>query len=490
MGWIDAHAVLEHYSNHQIDEEIRIARGGSYANKIWPPCHNIGGLSLTYSRADETLFPVYSDPIRGPVVFAPGGIRLQVDSSDGTPQGRTPSESSGDAPAARPSRTPADSAAGTQGRRLTDDGLRRAREFLAYMREHPGAKREPPRELLFGERYSRPLRESVRVEHRAFQTRREAAEYFAPKFAPIRHLVTDDARLWSWLGMFYFADTVRVENGQARLSPLDETFVVHREDSRSYMLRFRHYLWGSWRLYETHGESVAFLLDQNLTSFGDIFQRTFGAIRIFNSDGIIQLVLRLYTHGTRQKRGFGHAPGGLRHLLRVLDQLERTYDVYGMSPDALIKVLPEEFQRWDSQSARAALSGAASPEPAVSVVIDSADASSAASVRSEPAELRTEGQAFGQLGAGSVEPSAGVRPSTGSGRTETPPDSPSVRQTLLNIRATIEQQGQVSWADPREHLEEGSEAWKAYVAVCGVPERRLFRTSFLYRLDEVLASLD
>ena len=296
---------------------------------------------------------------------------------------------------------PADSAAGTQGRRLTDDGLRRAREFLAYMREHPGAKREPPRELLFGERYSRPLRESVRVEHRAFQTRREAAEYFAPKFAPIRHLVTDDARLWSWLGMFYFADTVRVENGQARLSPLDETFVVHREDSRSYMLRFRHYLWGSWRLYETHGESVAFLLDQNLTSFGDIFQRTFGAIRIFNSDGIIQLVLRLYTHGTRQKRGFGHAPGGLRHLLRVLDQLERTYDVYGMSPDALIKVLPEEFQRWDSQSARAALSGAASPEPAVSVVIDSADASSAASVRSEPAELRTEGRAFGQLGAGS-----------------------------------------------------------------------------------------
>ena len=146
--------------------------------------------------------------------------------------------------------------------------------------------------------------------------------------------------------MFYFADTVRVEDGQVRLSPLDETFVVHREDSRSFMLRFRHYLWGSWRLNEAHGQDATFLLDQDLTSFGDIAQRTFGSIRVFNSAGIVPLILRLYTKNGRQRRGFGRDPGGLRHLLRVLDQLERTYDVYGMQPEALLRVLPQEFQRW------------------------------------------------------------------------------------------------------------------------------------------------
>ena len=470
MGWIDAHAVLEQYSKYETDQEIRIARASLYATKIWPPCHDIGGLSLIYSRADQTLFPVYSDPIRGPVVFAPGGIRLQVDSSDGAPQGRTQGQASGDASATRPSHTPADSPAGTQVRRLTDDGLRRAREFLAYMREHPGANRGPPRELLFDDRYSRTFREPVRVARRSFQTRREAAEYFVPKFESIRHLVVDDSRLWSWLGMFYFAGTVRVESGVARLSPLDETFVVHREDSRSYMLRFRHYLWGAWRLYETHGESVAFLLDQNLTSFGDIFQRTLGAIRIFNSDGIIQLVLRLYTHGTRQKRGFGQAPGGLRHLLRVLDQLERTYDVYGMSPHALIKVLPEEFRRWDSESAQRAIDDAALPEP----IPHATEVSPAYAAPAEPVH--------GEL----VEP----RTNAPGEPVESPRPQPSARQTLLDVRARIDQEGQVSWADPREHLEEGSAAWKAYVAVCGVPERRLFRTAFLHRLDAVLASLD
>jgi len=66
----------------------------------------------------------------------------------------------------------------------------------------------------------------------------------------------------------------------------------------------------------------------------------------------------------------------------------------------------------------------------------------------------------------------------------------SVRRALEDICARIEKQGEVSWADPREQLEEGSEAWEAYVAVCGVPERRLFRTAFLHRLNEVLASLD
>ncbi len=237
-------------------------------------------------------------------------------------------------------------ASGALVRRLTAEGLRRAREFLADMREHPTAPREPPRDLLYDERYSRPFQPDVWIERRPFRTRREAAEYLAPKLAPIRHLVADHAGVWSWLGMFYFADTVRAEDGKVRLSPLDETFVVHREDSRSFMLRFRHYLWGSWRLNEAHGEDAAFLLDQDLTSFGDIAQRTFGAIRVFNSAGIVPLILRLYTKSGRQRRGFGRDPGGLRHLLRVLDQLERTYDVYGMQPEALLHVLPQEFQRW------------------------------------------------------------------------------------------------------------------------------------------------
>ena len=232
-------------------------------------------------------------------------------------------------------------------RRLTPGGIEYARTFLAGLREDPGGPIEPPRELLYGDAYSAPFPGEIEVERRPFRTRREAAEYLAPLLEPVSHRAADDAGVWSWLGMFYFADIVRVADGEAQIAGLDETFVVHRDNQLSYQRRYRHYLWGSWRLYEQHGEGAAFLLDQQITAFGDIPTWTFGVGRIFNSVGVIPLVLRLYTDGQTQKRGFFARRGGLRQLVRVLDQLERTHDVYGMEPEALLRVLPSEFRAWD-----------------------------------------------------------------------------------------------------------------------------------------------
>ena len=376
-----------------------------------------------------------------------------------------------------------------QVRRLTADGIQRAKEFLAYMREHPRAKREPPRELLFGERYSRPFREPVRVEQRPLRTRREAAEYFAPKFEPIRHLVADHAGLWSWLGMYYFGNTVRIRDDEVRLSPIDERFVVNDRDSSSFRQRYRHYLWSSWRLFDAHGESVAYFLDQEITAFPAIMQRALGSVFIFNSVGVIQTMLRLYTANGRVKRGFRDGFGGLAKFVLVLGQLERTYDVYGMSPDALIRILPEEFRRWDSGPVLREPDAAAPPEPAAGIP----EASHASATHSEPigdklTAVRAEAAESLPVRQPSKDPSSnrdGTKPMPPAS-----PDAPSVRQTLLDVRARINQQGQVTWADPREHITEGTEAWIAYVEACGVPERRLFRTAFLHRLDEVLASLD
>ena len=479
MGWLDAQAVLEWYSEYQTNEELRMRCQPSYANSIWPPSCRLGGLSRIFEAADETLLPVYARPTQGSVTFAPGGVRLYSDSADDSEQRSNTDQSSEDTPDARLSRGPTDTTSGARIRRFTGDGLRRASDFLAFMRDNPRANREPPQELLFGDRYSRRILENVNVDRRPFKTRREVGEYLSPKFRSIRPLVSDHAGLWSWLGIYFFADTVQVADGVLKLSPVDETFVFADSNDRH---AYRHYLRGSWRLYEAHGESVAYLLDQDLTSFGDIAERVFGSVRIFNSAGVIQLILRLYTRGSQQKRGFGRRPGGLRHLIRVLDQLERTYDVYGMSPDALIRILPEEFRRWDSESVPRAIETAAKPEPAAVASKSPPTVDPLAKPgRGKPTEQQTGARPLEET----IDNGDAAKP-TPSSESETP----SVRQTLLEIRVQIEQQGQVSWTDPREHLKQGSEAWAAYVATCGVPERRLFRTAFLHRLDEVLASLE
>ena len=233
-------------------------------------------------------------------------------------------------------------------REFNAQGIAEARRFLAEVRRNPAGRKTPPEELLLGARYTRSFRGGLTVDSRwhGFGSRREIGEYLAPRLAPFRARIADRTSFWSWLGIFHFEDTVRIVDGSARLSPLDETFVIDRLDRQNLRGMHRHYLRSAWLLWETHREDAAFLLDQPPWARGDIADRVFQSQRIFNSAGVVQLVLSLYTNGARSKRGFRDQPGGLRHLLRVLDQLERTRDVYGMSPEALVRILPPEFAPW------------------------------------------------------------------------------------------------------------------------------------------------
>ncbi len=233
-------------------------------------------------------------------------------------------------------------------REFNAQGIAEARRFLAEMRRNPTGRKTPPEELLLGARYTRSFRGGLTVDSRwhGFGSRREIGEYLAPRLAPFRARIADRTSFWSWLGIFHFEDTVRIVDGTARLSPLDETFVIDRLDRQNLRGMHRHYLRSAWLLWETHREDAAFLLDQPPWARGGIANEVFQSQRIFNSAGVVPLIIGLYTNGKRQKRGFQGQPGGLRHLLRVLDQLERTHDVYGMSPEALARILPPEFAPW------------------------------------------------------------------------------------------------------------------------------------------------
>lgn len=229
--------------------------------------------------------------------------------------------------------------AATPLRQLTDDGIERTAAFLSNLRENPEIDRTPPHDLLFGDG-SRSFKPKIIVEPRGFKTRREAGKYFSQLLKPVRHEVLEDAGVWSWLGLYYLKRIARPT------LPPTNTLIVESGESSSWREIYRHYLWGSWQLNEVHGESAAFLLDRPIWSWDALSQHTLASRYRFRSVGVVQAMLRLYTAGKRTKRGYVYGHGGLRHLLRVLPQLELTYDVYGMEPEALLDVLPPEFQRW------------------------------------------------------------------------------------------------------------------------------------------------
>ena len=234
----------------------------------------------------------------------------------------------------------------TRARRLTPEGCRRAQEFLDQLRADTSVEPSTPNEILYGPECARPFLDAPQVSHVTLHTRRDAAEYIDSLSPSITASLADDWALWSWLGMFHLSDIITPQR-RSRVSAEHETFVLepHGQQARG---RYRHYLWMSWRLATHYGDEARFSLDRDITEIGEITRQTTNSPRVFNSVAVARLIWALFTDGHRLKRGAVNKTGRgtLRHLLRVLGQLERTYDVYGMELEALLDVLPADFDRW------------------------------------------------------------------------------------------------------------------------------------------------
>jgi len=229
-------------------------------------------------------------------------------------------------------------------RELTPAGIQYARKHLARIREDPSRPLEAPDRLLFQSPYSEHFADIPLLVRRPFPTRRDAVVYLTPRLDTVKHRIIDRSGVWSWLGMFYLPVIAPRKQGEPNLSPRDETFVMFNE-GRSAQRRYRHYLWTAWRLGEQHPEAD-FLLDAPFHDLNDLAYRAFAYSRIFNSLGVLQLLIDLYTEGKKLKPKYSTSKGGLRHLIVVLEQLECTYDIYGMEASRIKEILPSDFEQW------------------------------------------------------------------------------------------------------------------------------------------------
>lgn len=234
----------------------------------------------------------------------------------------------------------------TRARRLTPEGVRRAREFLDQLRADPSVEPSTPDEVLYDPDSARAFLDAPEVSHIPLRTRRDAAEYVDSLSPSVTARLADDWAFWSWLGMYHLSDIITPDRRQ-RVSAVHETFIVG-EDNFGQRDRHRNYLWISWRIASQFGEDARFSLDRDIMEIGEITRHATESRRVFNSVAVARLIWALFTDGDRLKRGAVNKSGRgtLRHLLRVLGQLERTYDVYGMELDALLAILPPDFDRW------------------------------------------------------------------------------------------------------------------------------------------------
>jgi len=237
---------------------------------------------------------------------------------------------------------------------MNADGLARFAGYLAALRG--GSRADPPRELLEDPQCTSELSAPAQVDARPFASRWGVAQYLSEQLAPLPpEEVEENAGLWAWLALFYF-DQVCPKPVEGPRKPGRDYRHIPDFD---YLYRHRHLLYGPYVVYRRHRGYAILVLSGPLQLESGIYQDITSRQDMLGSRGVIEALNALYLDRSRglPKRGAQrgtNAPGTVRRFVRVMQQLDLTYDIYGMSGAAILQLLPEEFDGWQEKAKAAA----------------------------------------------------------------------------------------------------------------------------------------
>ena len=229
-------------------------------------------------------------------------------------------------------------------RSLNRLGIERFRGYLAQLRS--GQSLAPPTELLEDSALSNELPVEVEMVEQRFASRFQVGRFLNELLSPLGADVTDrDVGLWAWLTLALFD----------QVSPLDEEGKRHPgRDYRhipefGYRGRYRHLLFGPYQVYRRHGVNSILLLSGPIDSESGLYHEITSRQDLIANKGVIDAALMLYFDPKRRRpkagaQGSLHQPGTVRRFVRVLQQLDVTYDIYGLSGRQILELLPDEFE--------------------------------------------------------------------------------------------------------------------------------------------------
>ena len=229
-------------------------------------------------------------------------------------------------------------------RRLNDAGLEQFRQYLRSLGD--GGTAGPPRALLTDADASEPFQPVHFLEHRNFRTRLEVARDFAAVFGRVP-ILEEDVGLWSWLSLFYFDQVCPARADGTRSPGRDYRHILEP----GYRYGHRHLLAGAFLVYRLHGENAQLLLSSKLHEESAFHHEIASRQAFLSNRSIIEAVNLLYLDERtgRAKRGAQdtkRSPGTLRRFVDVVQQLDVNYDLYSMTAEAIVHLLPDEFAEW------------------------------------------------------------------------------------------------------------------------------------------------
>jgi hypothetical protein len=235
---------------------------------------------------------------------------------------------------------------GDQIRVLTEIGIQKFRGYLAELRN--GLTREPPAEVMTDPSCSSIVMKGLEVENCIFNSKLEVAKYLYEKFQMLPQLqLEENVGLWSWLSLHYFDQLCPADNFGGRNPGQDSRHIL----DIGYRLYYYHLLFGPYHIYRLHGERAPLLLSSPLYETSKYYLELSARQGFITNKGVIEAASLLYFDPVSGKPKRGAAvttrkPGTLLRFIDVVQQLDLTYDLYSITGEEVLNLLPSEFEEW------------------------------------------------------------------------------------------------------------------------------------------------
>jgi len=232
-------------------------------------------------------------------------------------------------------------------RKLKETGIMKMGDYLDSL----GGDKPPafPLEILTDSSFS-DFVSDVEVEPRKFRNKYELASYLHGLFSEASPAdVVADTGLWCWLSLYFFEQLCPRERG-GRFKPGARARWIPEVDN--FQRYYRHLLAGPYRVFFFHRdrpERAMALLCGEICKQGDLIEQLASRQELITNKHLIEAVTSLYfdRESDRNKRGAGgKGAGSPRRLAEVIDQFNLTWDLYSLTANEFLGLLPAEFDRF------------------------------------------------------------------------------------------------------------------------------------------------
>lgn len=229
---------------------------------------------------------------------------------------------------------------------LNESGIERFRSYLQALRE--GATDNPPNGLLESLDTSDMLMTEMLVEYREYKSHLELARYLSGILALLdSDEVARNVGLWSWLTLYFFNLTCPRKRDGSRAPGRDYRHIP----DKSRLYAHRHLLSGPYHVYSRHGENARLMLCAPVHQENRFFHELCSRQSFVSNDGLVGAADALYFNPSKgipkRRAAVANEPGSLLRFISVIQQLDLTYDLYSLSAEQILQLLPSEFDEWN-----------------------------------------------------------------------------------------------------------------------------------------------